>query len=193
MKKFDRTRIDLVEDRTLWKGWSHLRRITFDYTADGGGTHRLDWEVFDRGEAVCILLHDEARDSVVLVRQFRLPVHLRGEEPFLLEVPAGGLEAGEDPAEAIRREVLEETGYRIGEPRKLYSTFMSPGAFSEKVHFFVAPVSADMKVADGGGLAHEYEDIELVEVRVPEALAMIEAGEILDAKTIMLLQWLALR
>jgi nudix-type nucleoside diphosphatase, YffH/AdpP family len=193
MKKFDRTRIDIVEDRTVWKGWSHLRRIIFDYTSDAGKKHQLDWEVFDRGEAVCILLHDEARDSVVLVRQFRLPVHLRGEKPFLLEVPAGGLEAGEDPAEAVRREVLEETGYRIGEPRRLYSAYTSPGAYSEKVHFFYAPVSADMKVAEGGGLDHEHEDIELVEVPVREAMAMIEAGEIVDAKTIMLLEWLALR
>ncbi|MBO3759727.1 NUDIX domain-containing protein [Ciceribacter sp. L1K22] len=193
MTKFDRTKIAVVSDETLWKGWSHLRRLTFDYTSDEGETSRLTWEVLDRGEAACVLLYDEGRDFVVLVRQFRVPAYLKGDRPFLLEVPAGGLEAGEDPAEAIRREILEETGYQVGEIRELFSAYMSPGAFAEKVHFFHAAVTPDMKVSAGGGHATEHEDLEVLEVPVADAFAMIESGDIVDGKTIMLLQWLALR
>lgn len=192
MSRFGRTRIDIVSDETLSKGWSHLRRVTFDYTDDDGETHRLAWEVFDRGEAVALLLIDPARRTVVLVRQFRIPVYLRGDKPFLLEVPAGSLEKGEDPEEAVAREALEETGYRIAAPRRLFSAYMTPGAVTEKVHCYVAEIDAASKVADGGGLADEHEDIETVALPLDEALAMIAAGDIIDGKTIMLLQWAAL-
>lgn len=193
MAKFDGTRIDIVEDETVWKGWSHVRRVTFDYTGDEGQTNRLKWEVFDRGHAVAVLLYDEARDVIVMVRQFRVPVYLSGDTPFLLEVPAGSLEKGEDPAAAIIREVMEETGYRAESPQTLFTAYMSPGSVTEKVHFYFAPVSAAEKVEAGGGLEDEHEDLEIVEVSPKEAMAMIENGRIIDAKTIMLVQWLSLR
>ena len=193
MAKFDGTRIDIVEDETVWKGWSHVRRVTFDYTGDEGQTNRLKWEVFDRGHAVAVLLYDEARDVIVMVRQFRVPVYLSGDTPFLLEVPAGSLEKGEDPAAAITREVMEETGYRAESPQMLFTAYMSPGSVTEKVHFYFAPVSAAEKVDAGGGLEDEHEDLEIVEVSPKEAMAMIENGRIIDAKTIMLVQWLSLR
>ena len=193
MAKFDGTRIDIVEDETVWKGWSHVRRVTFDYTGDEGQTNRLKWEVFDRGHAVAVLLYDEARDVIVMVRQFRVPVYLSGDTPFLLEVPAGSLEKGEDPAAAIIREVMEETGYRAESPQTLFTAYMSPGSVTEKVHFYFAPVSAAEKVEAGGGLEDEHEDLEIVEVSPKEAIEMIDNGRIIDAKTIMLVQWLSLR
>ena len=192
MAKFDGTRIDIVEDETVWKGWSHVRRVTFDYTGDEGQTNRLKWEVFDRGHAVAVLLYDEARDVIVMVRQFRIPVYLSGDTPFLLEVPAGSLEKGEDPAAAIIREVMEETGYRAENPQMLFTAYMSPGSVTEKVHFYFAPVSAAEKVEAGGGLEDEHEDLEIVEVSPKEAMEMIDNGQIIDAKTIMLVQWLSL-
>ncbi|PZU87092.1 MAG: ADP-ribose pyrophosphatase [Shinella sp.] len=191
MSRFDRTRIDIVSDETVWKGWSTLRRVVFDYGRDGKQA-RLQWEVFDRGEAVAVLLYDPRRDVVVLVRQFRLPVYFQGETPFVLEAPAGSMERGEDPEGTLIREVLEETGFEIRQPRKLFSAYMSPGAITEKIHFFYAEVSEGDRVAAGGGLDEEHEDLELYELSLNEALAMIESGEIFDAKTIMLLQWAAL-
>lgn len=191
MSRFDRTSIDIVSDEIVWKGWSTLRRVVFDYGRDGKQA-RLQWEVFDRGEAVAVLVYDPRRDVVVLVRQFRLPVYLQGEPPFVLEAPAGSMERGEDPEASLIREVLEETGFEIRQPRKLFSAYMSPGAITEKIHFFYAEVSEGDRVAAGGGLDEEHEDLELYELSLSEALAMIESGEILDAKTIMLLQWAAL-
>ncbi|MCO6177788.1 NUDIX domain-containing protein [Ciceribacter sp. RN22] len=191
MSKFDRTGITVRKDETLWKGWSHLRRVTFDYRRDDGRETELVWEVFDRGRAVAILLFDPTRETVVLVRQFRIPVHLMGDPAFLLEVPAGGVEE-DAPESAVCREVLEETGYRIDKPRFLFAAYTSPGSLTEKVYFYVATVTSVDKVADGGGLDHEHEDLELSEIPLDEALEMIGTGAICDAKTIMLLQWAAL-
>ncbi|GEO84575.1 MULTISPECIES: NUDIX domain-containing protein [Alphaproteobacteria] len=192
MSRFDKVRIAILKDETLWKGWSHFRRIVFDYIRPDDSKVKLTWEVFDRGEAVAILLYDPQRRVVVMVRQFRIPVYLMGSHPFLLEVPAGSMEQGEDAAETVCREAMEETGYRVDQPRHLFSAYTSPGAVTEKVHFYFAQINAEQKVADGGGLAEEHEDIEIVEVSLDAALAMVGDGRICDAKTIMLLQWAAL-
>ncbi|WP_454287496.1 NUDIX domain-containing protein [Rhizobium arsenicireducens] len=192
MSRFDQIRITILKDETLWKGWSHVRRIVFDYIRPDDSKVELEWEVFDRGEAVAILLYDPQRRAVVMVRQFRIPVHLMGDHAFLLEVPAGSMEHGEDPAETVCREAMEETGYQIEKPRHLFSAYASPGAVTEKVHFFFARVHVDHKIAEGGGLAEEHEDIEITDVPLEAALQMIEDGRIMDAKTIMLLQWAAL-
>lgn len=192
MSRLDRVRIAIRKDELLWKGWSEFRRIVFDYIRPDDTAVELQWEVFDRGEAVVVLLYDPDRDIVVLVRQFRIPVHLMGDKPFLLEAAAGSMEHGEDPVATVCREAMEETGYRAASPRFLFSAYMSPGAVTEKVHFYVSRISAADKVAEGGGLAEENEDIEITELSLDEALAMIGTGGIIDAKTIMLLQWAAL-
>ncbi|MBV2187422.1 MAG: NUDIX hydrolase [Rhizobium sp.] len=192
MSRFDQIRIAILKDETLWKGWSHFRRVVFDYIRPDDSKVELAWEVFDRGEAVAILLYDPKRRVVVMVRQFRIPVHLMGDHAFLLEVPAGSMEHGEDPVETVCREAMEETGYEVASPRHLFSTYMSPGAVTEKVHFYFARIEAAHKTADGGGLAEEYEDLEITELPLDDAMAMIADGRICDAKTIMLLQWAAL-
>ncbi|MDQ0454113.1 NUDIX domain-containing protein [Rhizobium paknamense] len=191
MKIADEKRIEIVEDKTLWKGWSHLRKLVFDYRKQDGETARLSWEVFDRGHAVAVLLYHAGRGTTLLVRQFRMPAHIMGDTPFLLEVPAG-MTDGEETEKAARREVLEETGYAVKTLKFLFSSYMSPGAVTEKLHFYAAEVTDAEKVAAGGGLAEENEDLELVELPLSQAIAMIDSGEIVDAKTIMLLQWAAL-
>lgn len=192
MSIFDKARIAILEDKTLFKGWSHLRGITFDFFREGRAPHRLSWEVFDRREAAGILLHNTERNTVTLVRQLRIPVHLMGDYPYLLEVPAGFIDAGETPEQAVIREAMEETGYRIGAARPAFASFMSPGSVTEKLHGFYAAVTDADRVAAGGGLEEEKEDLEIVEIAFVDAMAMIEAGKIVDAKTIMLLQWAAL-
>lgn len=193
MSIFDKARIAILEDKTLWKGWSHLRGITFDFFREGRAPHRLSWEVFDRRNASAILLHNVERDTVTLVRQLRIAAHLSGEYPYLLEAPAGFIDDGETALQAALREALEETGYRIDKATACFAAYMSPGSVTEKLHGFYAKVTDADRVSDGGGLEDEQEDLELVEVTFSEALEMAEAGEIIDAKTIMLLQWAALR
>ena len=191
MRNDERAKIDIVEKKLLSDNWYHLHRVTFDYTGSNGQTVRLDREVYDRGNGATILLYDQRRDVVVLVRQFRMPAYLNGHSGWMIETPAGLLD-GDHPEEAIRREAIEETGYQVREVRFLFKCFMSPGAVTELVHFFVASIDIEDRVSAGGGLDEESEDIEVLEVKLSDALAMIETGEIHDGKTIMLLQWAAL-
>ncbi|MBB4954353.1 nudix-type nucleoside diphosphatase (YffH/AdpP family) [Agrobacterium vitis] len=191
MSKFDKTIVTVVEDKLLWNGWSRLHGVEFDYINSDGKTSRFNREVLDRKPAVAVLLYNRDRKTTVMVRQFRAPAYVLGDMPFLLEVPAGVIDSGE-PQETACREVLEETGYTITAPRFLFTSYMSPGAVAEKMYFFSAEISDAQKLTQGGGLEEEHEDLEVVELPISEALSMIETGEIVDAKTIMLLQWAAL-
>jgi nudix-type nucleoside diphosphatase (YffH/AdpP family) len=129
--------------------------------------------------------------TVVLVRQFRYPAYVNGCDDLLIEAAAGLLD-NESPEVRIRAEVEEETGYRLGHVRKVFEAFMSPGAITEKLHFFVAEYEPQMRVSSGGGIASEGEEIEVLELSIDQALAMIGDGRIADAKTIMLLQYAGL-
>lgn len=191
MSKFDKTIVKLVHSKALWNGWSKLHGLEFDYTDSTGKLVNFSREVLERKPAAAVLLYDPSRKTTLMVRQFRAPVYLVGEAPFLLEVPAGVIDSGA-AEDAACREVLEETGYQISAPRFLFAAYMSPGAVTEKVHFFYAEISDAHKIASGGGLEDEHEDLELLQVPMVQALEMIESGEIIDAKTIMLLQWAAL-
>jgi ADP-ribose pyrophosphatase len=184
-------RVRIVNEKTLSEGWTRLSTYELDYTDSGGDTHRIHREIYHRGPAAAILLFDPARETVVLVKQFRLPARLQDDPAWMVEVPAGVLD-GDHPEEGIRREALEETGYRLRDLRFLFKAYMSPGAITEIVHFFYAEIDANDRVNGGGGVAEEHEDIEVIEIALDEASAMIASGEICDAKTIMLLQWAAM-
>jgi nudix-type nucleoside diphosphatase (YffH/AdpP family) len=138
-----------------------------------------------------VLPYDPARGTVLLVRQFRLPAHLAGRTDPLIEVCAGKLDA-DDPETCARREAEEELGYRLGPLERAFEAFMSPGAVTERISFFLAPYSAADRVSAGGGHESEGEDIEVLELAFDEALAMVGRGQIVDAKTILLLQHLKL-
>ncbi|RWX75843.1 NUDIX domain-containing protein [Neorhizobium lilium] len=181
-------RVKIVRQETLSEGWTRLSGYELDYADQQGNVHRLHREIYHRGEAAAILLYDAGRGNVVLVKQFRLPAYLTGNPAWMVEVPAGMLDE-DHPEEAIRREAMEETGYRLRDVRLLFKAFMSPGAITEIVHFFYAPIDLSDRMEQGGGLAEEHEDIEVLDVPLDDALAMIERGEICDGKTIMLLQW----
>ena len=188
MSKFENVTIEILKDETLSKNWYHLRNVTYNYTGSNGKTVKLKREVYDRGHGATILLFDPVRQSVILVRQFRMPVHVTGHDGWLLETPAGLLD-GDNPADAIRREVEEETGYHVHDVQPLFKAFMSPGSVTETLNFFVAVIDAGDRATEGGGLDSEHEDIEVLEVPLADAMAMIDSGEICDGKTIMLLQW----
>ncbi|RWX10620.1 NUDIX domain-containing protein [Rhizobium hidalgonense] len=186
-----KSRVKIVSEETLSNGWTRLSSYLLDYIDRRGATQRLKREVYHRTQAACILLYDPKRDLVVLVRQFRLAVHINGDPAWMIEVPAGLLD-DDHPEQAIRREAMEETGYHLRDARFLFKCYPSPGAIAEVVHFFVSLIDTADRVAEGGGLAEEHEDIEVLEVPLDEAARMIETGEIFDAKTIMLLQWAVL-
>lgn len=189
----DRTSpIRIVEQTTVWKRFIHLRTIVLEQTRSDGRVEFLNREVHDHGAAAAILLVDPDRQSVVLVRQFRPGAFFGGhKDGFLLEIPAGLLD-GDSPEAAVSREVMEETGYAISDARYLFDSYSSPGTLTERVSCFAARVDTAKRVGRGGGVDGEGEDIEIVEMPIDDAYGLIATGGIVDAKTIMLLQWLML-
>ena len=177
----------------LATAWHVLRRTTFDQRRRDGSWSREQRETYDRGDGATVLLYDPARRTVLLTRQFRFPVYVNGHPDGMFVETAAGLLDGDDPAAAIRREAGEELGVVIGELEPVFAVWTSPGSVTERVHCFAAPYSAASRVGAGGGLADDGEDIEAVELDFDVALDQIGTGEIADAKTIMLLQWAALR
>ena len=185
-----RFRIQQVE--TLSADWGLLKKTTFDYLRRDGSWQRQTRETYDRGNGATILLYDRDRRTLLLIRQFRLPTLGNGlDDGLLVETPAGLLDAAA-PEARIKAEVEEETGYRLDNVQHLFDAFMSPGSVTELLHFFAGEYRADQRIADGGGLHEEGEDIELLELPFDEALAMARDGRLLDGKTIMLLQYAAL-
>lgn len=182
----DRIRVRDVE--VLSDDWYVLKKTTFEYQRRDGAWQTMSRETYDRGNGATILLYNRMRRTVVLTRQFRYPAFVNGHPEALIEACAGLLDA-RDPETAIRSETEEETGYRIGTPKRIFEAFMSPGSVTERLVFFVAEYEPADKVEAGGGVASEGEDIEVLEPTLDEALAMVERGEIVDGKTIMLLQY----
>lgn len=184
-------RVRVKKTSVLSHRYYRLDEVEFDYRRGNGEWQAQKREVFDRGHAAALLPYNLAGRTVVLTRQFRLPPFLAGHDDLMIEAAAGMLD-DESPEKRIRAEAEEEIGYRLHDVRKVFEAFMSPGAITEKLHFFVAEYDAAMRVSDGGGVVEEGEDIEVVELPIDEALGMIPDCRIVDAKTIMLLQYAAL-
>lgn len=185
-------RVRVLDVQVLSCDWYVLRRTTFDYRHSDGHWSRQQRETYDRGDGAALLLHDTSRGTVLLTRQFRLPAYVNGHPDGMLVEAAAGLLDGDTAEEAIRREAAEETGRTIGTVEHVFDVYMSPGSVTERLHFFAAPYGGTAPAVGARGVADEGEDIEVLELPFPAALAMIRNGEIVDAKTIMLLQWAAL-
>ncbi|CAB3787693.1 MULTISPECIES: NUDIX domain-containing protein [Paraburkholderia] len=185
-------RVRIIDTTVLSDDWYVLKKTTFEFLRRDGTWQRQTRETYDRGNGATLLLFNRARKTVVLTRQFRLPAFVNGHDGMMLEAAAGLLEKA-SPEERIRAEVEEETGYRVQHVQKVFEAYMSPGSVTEKLYFFIAEYDAGTRVGNGGGVQTEGEDIEVVELALEEALEGMRRGDIVDAKTIMLLQFLALR
>jgi nudix-type nucleoside diphosphatase (YffH/AdpP family) len=184
-------RLRVHETKLLSDNWYVLKTTTFDWKRRDGTWQTQRREHYDRGNGAALLPYNLANRTVLLVKQFRWPAYVNGYDDLLIEAAAGLLDDAE-PEVRIRAEVEEELGYRLSEVRPVFQAFMSPGSVTEILHFFVAEYDASMRIGEGGGHLDEGEDIEVLEPTIDEALAMIADGRIRDAKTIMLLQHLAL-
>ena len=183
--------IKILETKILSNNWYILKKITYEINQNGS-TQIQNREAYDRGNGATILLYNKEKKTVILTRQFRMPTFINGNETgYLIEACSGLLDA-DNPEDCIRRETEEETGFKVSHVEKIFEAYMSPGSVTEILYFFVAEYTKDMKVNDGGGLEEESEHIEVMELSFSDALAMIKTGEIMDAKTIMLLQYVAL-
>lgn len=182
-------KVKIISKEILSNNWYTLRKITYEYQKKDGSWQQQNREAYDRGNGATILLYNKENKTIILTRQFRLPTFLNGNPDGLMIEACAGLLDKDNPEDCIKRETEEETGYKIAEVRKIFEAYMSPGSVTEILYFFVAEYSQSMKVTDGGGIEHEQEDIEVMELPFDKAMAMIKNGEIKDAKTIMLLQY----
>lgn len=189
MERAVRDRIRILGEETLSDDWGRLKKTSFEYRRLDGVWEKQARETYDRGNGATVIPFDATRRTVLLVRQFRFPAYVTGHSEPLLEACAGLLDA-DDPETCIRREAEEELGYRLRDVRMIFMPFMSPGSLTERLAFFTASYSPSDRIAAGGGSADEGEDIEVVELTLDQAYAGIGSGEIVDAKTIILLQHL---
>ena len=183
--------VEILKTEVLSDNWYVLRKVTYRIRKADGSWETQSREAYDRGNGATVLLYDLQRRAVLLTRQFRLPTYVNGNASGMLIETCAGLLDGDDPEGAIRRELREETGYEVSEVRKVFEAYMSPGSVTEVLHFFVAEYSRSQRTSAGGGV--EEEDIEVLEMPIERALTGIDTGEIKDAKTIMLLQYAAMK
>lgn len=177
-----------IRNELLTKNWGKLQKLTYEFRREDGTWETQVREVYDRGNGATILLYNSLKRTILLTRQFRIPTYLNGnDDGLMIETCAGKLDE-DNPDDCIKREVMEETGYEIPEVTKVFAAYMSPGSVSEVIHFYVAPYDESMKKSEGGGLATEQENIEILEMGIDDAVHMIENGTIKDGKTIMLIQ-----
>ena len=182
-------KVNIVNTEVLSNNWYTLRKITYQWQKKNGTWETQQREAYDRGNGATILLYNVANQCVILTKQFRMPTYLNGNETGMLIEACAGLLDTDNPEDCIRRETEEETGYQVTEVKKVFEAYMTPGSVTEILYFFVAAYESTMKISDGGGLEHDQEDIEVIELPFQEALQMMVRGEIKDAKTMLLLQY----
>ncbi|MBF6031298.1 NUDIX domain-containing protein [Pseudomonas sp. P115] len=188
----DHSPVRITAEETLSDNWYLLKKYSFDLRRRDGSWQNQTREVYDRGNGATILLYNCEQRTVLLIRQFRMPTFVNDYHGYLIEAAAGLLDNA-SPEERIRLEAEEETGYRVVQVEKVFAAFMSPGSVTERIHFFMGEYQPGDRVGSGGGLEEEGEDIEVLELGFEQAFAMVQSGEIVDGKTIMLLQHLELR
>jgi nudix-type nucleoside diphosphatase (YffH/AdpP family) len=187
----DRQRVRHIRETLLSDNWYTLKTYTFEFLRRDGTWQEQSREAYDRGNGAVILLYNKAQRTVVLTRQFRFPLYINGHSGFLIEAAAGLLDNA-SPEARVMAEAQEETGFQVTRVEKVFEAYMSPGSVTEKLYFFIGEYTARHRCGEGGGIVEEGEDIEVLEWPFERALAAIDTGDIMDAKTIMLLHYLAI-
>ena len=185
-------RVAVEAEETLSENWHRLSKLRFAFRRRDGSTQTLEREVYHNGRGAAVLPFDPQRGTVLLTRQFRIPAYLNGDPAWLIEVCAGVVEGDRSPEETARMEAEQETGHRLRALREAMVLYPSPGACAEKLHLFLAEYAPGDREGSGGGLREEGEEIEVMEIPADEAWAMVRRGDIMDAKTVLLLQHLRL-
>ncbi len=185
-------KIKNIKTTVLSDNWYTLNKIEFDYLMPDGKWVRQARESYDRGNGATILMYNVEKKTVILIKQFRMPSYVNGNKTGVIIETCAGLLDGDEPEVCVKKEALEETGIQIETVEKVFEAYMSPGAVTEIIHFYIGAYTDEMRINSGGGLDEEHEDIEVLEISFKKAFEMIASGEIKDAKTIMLLQHLKL-
>ncbi len=181
-------RVRVHSRSVLSDGWATLEQVVFDYQRNDGRWQEQHREIYHRGHGAAILLYNRNKRTIVLTRQFRFPAWTLGGDGLLFEVPAGIIEEGNAEA-TIQAETEQETGFLIGPPAFLFKAYATPGSVTEQLFYFAAEYDDKLRSGKGGGIEEEGEDIEVLEIELAQAVDWIASGEIMDAKTIILIQY----
>ncbi|WP_018341948.1 NUDIX domain-containing protein [Cytophaga aurantiaca] len=184
---------NIIDTKVLSNNRFLLKEVTVNYTGLDGEIHSTKREVYERGDAASAALYNQQTGKVILINQFRLPTFLNGNPGGMLKEVCAGMLDGDTPETCVRREIMEETGYKIDAVAAAGEIYVSPAGCTERIYLFTAPYTADMRTSSGGGLVEEQEYIEIEEIPFEEALQLIARGEIRDAKTIVLLYHLRIQ
>ncbi len=182
-------RVKVTQTETLSNNWYQLNKVTFNYLRNDGKWQTQIRESYDKGNGATVFLYNKTTKNIILIQQFRLPSYLNGNKSGLLIETCAGLLEGDSPETCIKKEIFEETGYLINNVKKVFDAYMTPGAVTEQIHFFIAEYTDNQKKGTGGGVSTEQEDITILEMPFKEAISLLNNGIIKDAKTILLLQY----
>ena len=185
-----KNKIKIIKEDTLCRQKYHLKKVTYEIENRKGELKELSREVFDKGDGATILLFNKEKKTVLLTRQFRLPTFLNGNTSGMLIEACAGVLDEDDPLVCAIRESQEEMGYEPKNVKKIFELYISPGAVTEILHFFIGEYDEHLRTGEGGGLEEENEEIEILELTYEEAFKMVDRGEIKDGKTVILLQYL---
>ncbi|MFZ3274077.1 MAG: NUDIX domain-containing protein [Lutibacter sp.] len=185
----DNPKVKIIGIKNLSNAHYKLDKVEFEYQTNNGSWQTQSRECYDRGDGAAILLYNPTKKTVILTKQFRMPSYLNGNVTGMMVEVCAGLLDENNPEACIIKEVEEETGFKISNPKKVFELYSTPGAVTEKIHYFIAEYSDGMKISDGGGLEEEHEEIEVLEINFETAMELVSIGEINDAKTVVLLQY----
>ena len=184
---------EIIQQEVGYRGFFRLLKVRLRHKLFAGGwSNEITRELFVRGHAAAVLPYDAVRDEIILVEQFRVGAIYEQGSPWLLEVVAGIVEAGETAEDVARREAQEEAGLTITTLTPISSYYPSPGGCSERISLFLGEVDASLAPTHGG-LSDESEDIRVHRVCRSQAMQWLAEGKLDNASTIIALQWLALR
>ncbi|GCE30893.1 ADP-ribose pyrophosphatase [Dictyobacter alpinus] len=183
-------KVEILQKRTVYDDFFKIEEAYLRFRRfDGKMSDPVRRLLFERGDAVAALLVNTDTQKVLMTRQFRYPTLEKGPG-WLHEIVAGMIDENEEPEDAVKREIEEEIGYRAHALTAIATFYVSPGGSSERIYLYYAEVSNADRVSDGGGLAEEHEDIELIQITFEELWDVLKKGEIRDAKTLIAAQWL---
>ena len=183
-------RIEIISTEVLSNNFFPLKKVKYKTENKDGGGEEINREVYMSANGATVLLYNLEKKTVILIRQFRLPTLLNNNEGgMMIETCAGIIENNDDPTSTIIREIEEETGFKVEKATKIFELYSTPGSVTEKLHYYYAEYTCNDKKSEGGGLDEEHEDIEVIELPFEEAFLKMERGEIMDAKTVILLQY----
>lgn len=181
------SKVAIERETILYKGWSTLKQYLVRYTRENGTAENQIREIYNSGDGAAVLMYDPTAKKILLIKQFRLAALLNGhKDGFIIECCAGMLDALQ-PEKAIIKEIYEETGYTVHHVHKIYEGFATPGAHMEKIHFFTCAFHWLEASHEGGGEAHEQEEIFIQFYDYSDIADLLKSGEIIDCKTIVLL------